>query len=74
MDAVHAPVARLVVGGRRASFAEGDRHRPGLSPDLAVTLITGALAQVIQMRHRDGGETLVADIAKDAIGPLYGVA
>ena len=58
MHAVHAQVAGPVVGGRRAPLADGNGHRPGLGPDLALALIAGALAQVVQMRHRDRGQAL----------------
>ena len=71
MHAVHAQVAGLVVGGRSASFTDGDSHRSRLGPDLAVPLITGAAAQVIQVRYRDYRQALVAGIVKDAIGALH---
>ena len=51
-----------VVGGWGAPLADRDAHRPGLGPDLALTLIPLALAQVVQVSHRDPRQPLIARV------------
>ena len=71
MHAIHAQVAGLIVGRRRAAFADGDHHRPRLGLGLAQAPIAVLTSQVIQMRHRDLGQALVTSIAKDVMSALH---
>jgi len=71
MDGVHAQVAGSVIRRRGAALTDGNAHRSRLGPDLALTLISGAFAQVVQMPYRDRRQALVAYLAKDQIGTLH---
>ena len=71
MNGVHAQVAGPVIRRGCAALTDGDGHRPRLGPDLALALITGAMAQVVQMPHLDRRQALVAGIAKDKKGALH---
>ena len=64
VNAVHAQIAGPVIGGWRAALADRNRRWPSLGPDLALVSVAGALAQVVQMCHRDRRQALVASIAE----------
>ena len=71
MDAVHAQIAGPVMGGGRATLADRDDHGARLGPDLALVLVAGALTQIVQVRHRDRRQALVAGIAENTVSSLH---
>ena len=71
VDAVDADEAGQTVGLRGAALADGALHRMRLlRHGTPRALIAGSAAQVVQMRHRDASQPLIAGIAKQSAGAL----
>ncbi len=73
VDAVDADEARTPLGGRSAALADGHAVPLGLGPHPALGLIAGLGAQVVQVRHRQVGQALVARIPVEGISALQQV-
>src|SRR5660397_143099 len=70
MDAVDAHPARSSVGPWRLAHADGVAYWPGLAETHAQGLVACALAQVVQVRDRQAGQSFIAVVAILLVGCL----
>ena len=66
MDGIDPQKARLTLGVGPASFANLRAHWARLVELAALASVADAVAQVVQVRHRDAGEALIADLCREA--------
>ncbi|WP_288093955.1 hypothetical protein [Thiomonas sp.] len=70
MHGIDAHKARASLGVWRAARANGVVHRTGLGEMQALGAVAGTLAQVVQVRDRQGGQADIACVAIDVVSPL----
>ena len=70
MDGIDPQKARLTLGVGPASFANLRAHWARLVELAALASVADAVAQVVQVRHRDAGEALIADLCVNVVHPL----
>src|SRR6476620_4638719 len=73
MDGIDAQEPRLSLRIGSAPFADGDLRWPRLGVVQPLLAVLGPLAQVVQMGHGNGSQTLVLALAVDLIFPLQNV-
>ena len=73
VHAVDADEARPPLGGGGAALPDGNALPFGLGPVPALGLVAGLGTQVVQVRHRQPGQTLIAGIPIQTIGTLQQV-
>ena len=70
LDGIDPQKARLTLGVGPASFANLRAHWARLVELAALASVADAVAQVVQVRHRDAGEALIADLCVNVVHPL----
>ncbi len=70
MNGIHPDIARLTVGLRLASRADGMGDGPGLSKLPTHPRVSAGTPQVVQMRYRDTGQSLIGREIKSLPGAL----
>ena len=73
VDGVDAHKTNSPVGARHFAYPDGIAHRMGFDKNHAQGLIARAFAQVVQVRNRQCGQSLIARIALDAVSALQQV-
>ena len=71
VNAVDADEPSASLGGRGAAFGDGSGLTLGLGPVKPLGPVAGLSAQVVQVRHRQTRQALVACIAVERIGALH---